>query len=83
MPSPDSVTTAITTPAAAQAIATDSAFLAPSTQAAIRFETSHSGASICAAAATGKQASTPASAAIGALKPEYMTTRIASTGRNM
>ena len=67
MPRPDSVTTAITMPAQAQAVATPSAFLAPSTNASIRFSQPRQPRVDRRSAATGKQASVPSSAAMGAL----------------
>ena len=82
MPRPDSVTTPTTMPAAAQASATDSVLRAPSTMAPIRFSKVTLTRVDLRSAATGKQDSVPASAAIGALKPEYITTRMAATGMN-
>ena len=67
MPRPDSVTTPIMMPAEAQASATASEFLAPSTIASMTLGSVTLPRVDLRSAATGKQASVPASAASGAL----------------
>ncbi len=67
MPSPDRVTTPIMMPAEAQASATGSEFLAPSTIASMTLDSVTLTRVDLRSAAAGKQASVPASAASGAL----------------
>ena len=67
MPSPESVTTPIMMPAEAQASATASEFLAPSAIASMILVSVTLTRVDLRSAATGKQASVPASAASGAL----------------